>query len=59
MNYQIKNNHKELKHCEFIKDHLPECYCTNLKSANVPKMLEYCGGDYTKCPLYRQKIHEK
>jgi hypothetical protein len=56
---QMKNTRKELTHCEFIKELLPECYCTNLKSANVPKMLEFCGGDYTKCPLYRQKTSGK
>lgn len=55
----MKNTRKELTHCEFIKELLPECYCTNLKSANVPKMLEFCGGDYTKCPLYRQKTSGK
>jgi hypothetical protein len=55
----MKNKPKETKHCEIIKELLPECYCTNLKSTNVSNMLKFCGGDYTKCPVYLQKAGGK
>jgi len=55
----MKNKHKEIEACKFIKELLPECYCTNPTSTNVSKMLKFCGGDYTKCPVYLQKASEK
>jgi hypothetical protein len=55
----MSRDRNELKYCEFIKESLPECYCKNLTSANVFSMLEFCGGDYARCPLYRQKISGK
>jgi|GEM_PF-6093836 len=41
--------------CRFIEASLPECYCTNITSLNIPKMLAFCGGDYERCKIYRNR----
>jgi len=43
------------KRCEFIDKSLPDCYCTNITSLNIPKMLAFCGGDYKSCKIYQNR----
>lgn len=50
------NKFEKIINCVFIKELLPECYCTNPTSMTIPKMLAFCGGDYTKCPIYIYKV---
>ena len=42
-------------HCVFISEPFPECYCMNINSTKIPKVLKYCAGDYTLCSIYIRK----
>ena len=41
--------------CVFLKKPFTDCYCMNLSSSNISKMLAFCTGDFPACPIYRQK----
>ncbi len=41
--------------CVFMEKPFPECYCLNISSQKIPKMLTFCAGEYTSCAVYRQK----
>lgn len=38
--------------CDFLKDPLPECYCKNLSSRNVPRIIRFCASDFRQCLVY-------
>ena len=44
--------------CPHVKDPFPNCYCTRLSSANVAKMVKYCGGKYKECEIYKKGREE-
>ncbi|WP_305732295.1 hypothetical protein [Trichlorobacter ammonificans] len=41
--------------CRFLKAPFPECYCMNISSKNIQKMLLFCADDYAACSIYRSK----
>lgn len=43
--------------CSFLKKPFPECYCMHMSSMNIPKILEFCAGDFTLCRIYRHHAH--
>jgi hypothetical protein len=40
--------------CNFLKKPFPECYCMHMSSMNIPKILEFCAGEFTSCLIYRR-----
>ena len=43
--------------CDFLKDPLPECYCKHLSSRNVPRIVQFCAGDFKLCRVYLDHAH--
>jgi len=41
--------------CTFMERQFPECYCVNISSMKIPKMLAFCAGEYKSCRIYRKK----
>ncbi len=48
----------EYKTCPFIENSLADCYCSDMKSQNIKLALNFCGGDYKKCPIYVKASRE-
>ena len=44
--------------CIFLGQPFADCYCMNISSFNIGKMLSFCTGDYRSCPIYLQKTAE-
>jgi len=38
--------------CRFLHEPFPDCFCLNISSFNIRKMLAYCTADYGSCPIY-------
>ncbi len=38
--------------CVFLKKPFPECYCMNLTSSNIPRILMYCDRGFQSCQIY-------
>jgi len=43
--------------CRFLHDPFPECYCMNITSANIQKILAYCATNYQSCQIYCRKTN--
>lgn len=43
--------------CIFLKRPFPECYCMHMSSMNIPKILEFCAGEFKLCQIYREHAH--
>ena len=43
--------------CGFLTKPFPECYCMHMSSMNIPKILQFCAGEYKLCLIYRQHAH--
>lgn len=43
--------------CSFLKKPFPECYCMRLSSMNIPKILEFCAGEFKFCHIYQHNAH--
>jgi hypothetical protein len=57
----IMNNAKapDLQHaCIFLQKPFADCYCMNISSSNISKMLAFCTGDFRSCPIYCQFAEE-
>jgi hypothetical protein len=42
--------------CIFLSKPFPECYCTNMTSFKIFKMLAYCSGNFKMCTIYCNKV---
>jgi len=40
--------------CRFLRHPFPDCYCLNISGAKIPRMIEYCVGDFGSCQVYRR-----
>lgn len=40
--------------CIFLEKPFADCYCMNLASCNVRKMVDFCIGDFGSCEVYRR-----
>jgi len=45
---------ERLNACIFLAKPFDNCYCMNISSSNIPKMLALCIGDYRSCAIYRR-----
>jgi len=45
--------------CVFLSNPFPECYCMNMTSFNISRMLSYCTGDFKLCVIYCNNIEGK
>ncbi|MDT8316974.1 MAG: hypothetical protein RQ824_03150 [bacterium] len=43
------------KSCPFIDNSFSECYCNSMSSLQAEDALYYCGRNYLKCPVYKEK----
>ena len=43
------------KSCPFIAESFSECYCNSMSSLKAEDALYYCGKNYVKCPIYKEK----
>jgi hypothetical protein len=41
------------KACPYLTMPFPDCYCMNLSSQNIARMLVYCSENYFSCLIYR------
>jgi hypothetical protein len=44
--------------CVYLQKPFPDCYCMNLSSLNIPKVLAFCNRAYRSCPIYCQRTAE-
>ena len=42
------------KLCEHIQKPFSECYCFSVTSNSINKVLKFCGGDNSSCPIYQR-----
>jgi len=42
------------KACAFLRHPFPDCYCLNISGAKIPRMVEYCAGDFASCQIFRR-----
>ena len=45
------------KLCGHITKPFPDCYCFSISSTCISKVLEFCGGDNSSCPIYQQNTN--
>lgn len=38
--------------CKFLRKPFPGCYCRNISSMSIPKIISVCGGEFRYCPIY-------
>lgn len=38
--------------CKFLRKPFPGCYCRNISSMSIPKIISVCGGEFRLCPIY-------
>ena len=46
------------KVCPFLSRPFSECYCLNISGANIPRIIEYCNGNFTGCWVYCRWIRQ-
>jgi hypothetical protein len=44
--------------CIHLQEPFSDCYCMNISSFNITRMLAFCNGDYRSCPIFRRS-HKK
>ena len=47
----IKNNEGQ---CRFTREPMKECYCSDMGSQKIQASLDYCGGAYEECEIYKK-----
>jgi hypothetical protein len=47
-----KRHHPEGDICKFLEQPLGECYCLNVSSRRITKLLSLCGGNFRSCAIY-------
>jgi len=47
---------KKGRYCPFIGDPLRECFLIDMNSQNIEQAIYYCGGNFEKCEIYRNRI---
>jgi len=52
-----ENKRKSL--CPFTAKPDKDCYCVNVNSNKVKNILDYCGGDFKECSVYKRLILEE
>ena len=48
----------KVKLCPLVNNPRRDCYCLDMTSRNIEKVVRYCSGDYEQCAIYiksRQK----
>ena len=49
----------DLQHaCIYLQKPFAGCYCMNISSFNISKMLAFCTGDFRSCPMFCRAIEE-
>lgn len=43
--------------CIYLKKPFHECYCMHMSSMNIPKILEFCAGEFRSCRIYQRNAH--
>lgn len=43
--------------CPFVQSPLDDCFLTSMESQNIEKILDYCGGNYEQCDIYKKNSH--
>ncbi len=49
---EANGNLENFKICPLVHRPLTECYCLDMTSRNIDKVLRYCSGDYEQCVIY-------
>jgi hypothetical protein len=44
--------------CPYLDAHLDRCYLRSITSGGIPRILQYCGGNYETCEVY-QSMQDK
>jgi len=47
------------KSCRFLSAPFAECYCVDITSAKIPKLIKYCAGAFASCPIYCGKTGKR
>lgn len=42
----------KIKVCPFVNSPLGDCYCLDMNSRTIEKVVRYCSGDYEQCVIY-------
>ena len=49
---------EKLSICPFIRKPDKDCYCVNINSSKVISVLDYCGGAFKKCHIYKRLMEK-
>jgi|GEM_PF-5876760 len=41
--------------CNLLSNPFAECYCKNLSSTNICRVLQFCAGEFLSCPIYQKE----
>jgi len=50
---------KEKRLCPFIDEPFDDCYIKNMISLNTESVINYCGGNYEECKIYKRHAKTK
>lgn len=50
---------KEKRLCPFIDEPFDDCYIKNMISLNTEAVINYCGGNFEECPIYKRHAKAK
>ena len=53
-NVKLFEDKKEL--CPVLKFPYGHCYCLNMNSQKIEKVIQFCAGDYFLCEVYKKKL---
>jgi hypothetical protein len=54
-----ENAAKDSAACPFMKKPFEDCYCAKSDSTYIEKVLNFCGGNYGQCEIYRRTTGEQ
>lgn len=43
---------EKFKVCPYVNNPLRNCYCLDMNSRNIEKVVRYCSGDFQQCVIY-------
>ena len=50
-----RKGHADQRHCPFISHPFPCCYCLEMDSGRISRVIDYCYDRYWNCPIYRRE----
>ncbi|HJV64762.1 MAG TPA: hypothetical protein VJ550_03415 [Geomonas sp.] len=52
------DDHQVAQVCPVLHKPFTDCYCMNISSSSIKKMLAFCIGDHRCCPIYQRQFQD-